>query len=264
LRPCDEATIRRTLLPPWKALELGHCVKQDAAQDCANAWDGLEEGQGLGIVWLRRCEDQECKSVQPLSIIGDESTGDLKGLWHGDILTTLGSPGPVGLVGNLLAALGQGRLAVGIVPMRSKCRACAPQGRAASEQVAGGAHLRRRDRGWWKHAAAEQRRHLLGSALVVFGLAAVQGFPGESLPQHAGAACCGPYVGEPGPGEETLDGHDQAGTRGRHSLEQRCRRGWHGAVEQPCAIVAQDADVQTPGMQVDTAVKGVLIGGESP
>jgi hypothetical protein len=37
----------------------------------------------------------------------------------------------------------------------------------------------------------------------------------------------------------------------------------HVAGEQKFAIVAQEADVHTPGMQVDPAVKRVLIGVES-
>ena len=117
--------------------------------------------------------------------------------------------------------------------------------------------------GWWQHAAAAQRGQLLGIDLVVCGLAAVHGFYVESMPPHAGEAC-GTEVGERVPGEVTRDGHYQAVTRGRHSLEKRCRRGLHGAVEQHCAIVAHDADIHTPGMHVDTAIQGGLIGVESP
>jgi hypothetical protein len=169
----------------------------------------------------------------------------------------------VGFVGDLLADLGSVRLAVGVVHLSQECRAFAHQVRATSEQVAGGAPLRRRDISWWKPAAAEPRRNLVRIELVVFGLAAVHGFHGERMPQHAGDTCCGTEVGEPVPGEETLDGHDQAVTIRRNSLEKRFRRGFHVAVEQHVAIVAHDADVHTPGMQVDTTVKGVLLGVES-
>ena len=135
-------------------------------------------------------------------------------------------PCTVGCVGHLLADLGPGRRAGGLVHRRSKVRALAHQGRAASEQSAGGAYVRRRDLGVWQQASAEQRRNLVGIELVVCGLAAVHGLHGASMPQHEGEACCGPAVGEPVPGEETRDGHDQAVTRGRHRLEKRCRRGW--------------------------------------
>jgi hypothetical protein len=241
-----------------------HGVEPAEAQDCAKAWDGWEEGQGLGSVWLGCCEEKECKIVQQLRILGEKSEVDLHGLGHGDILTTLGHPGTVGCVGNLLADLGQVLLAVGMLPMRSQCRPVAHQVGAAAEQGAGGAHRSRRDRGGWKPAAAEPCRTLVGIDLGVLGLAAVPGFHVERMPQHAGDAVCGTAVGEPVPGAATRDGHDQAGTSGRHSLEKRCKRGLHVAVEQHCAIVTHDADVHTPGLHVETAVKGGLRGGESP
>ena len=53
-------------------------------------------------------------------------------------------------------------------------------------------------------------------------------------------------------------------TIGRHSLEQRFRRGFHVAVQHNFTVVIHDTDVHAPGMQVDTAVKGVLMGVESP
>ena len=202
--------------------------------------------------------------MQPLRIRGEESAVALQGLCTATSRTTRGDPGTGGFGGQRLAERGPGRRAGGLVHRRAKVRALAPQGRAASEQSAGGALVRRRDRGLWPPATAAQRRHLVGSELGVCGRAAGHGWHGARLPQPAGAAGCGPEVGEPVPGAETRDGHDHAVTRGCHSLEQRCRRGCHGAVEPPGALVAHDADVHTPGMPVETAVQGGLSGGESP
>jgi hypothetical protein len=106
-----------------------------------------------------------------------------------------------------------------------------------------------------QHAAAQQRRQLWGSALVVFGLAAVHGLHGEGVPQYEGEACCGTQVGAPVPGEGTLDGHHQAVPIGRNSLEKRCRRGLHVAVEQHFAVVVQETDVHGAGVQVAPTVK---------
>ena len=264
LRPGDEATRRRQSLPPGHASALGHGGEPDEAQDGAKARDGVAAGQGLGLVWLRRGEEKEGKSVPPLRIRGEESAVALQGLWHGDRRTTRGDPGTGGFGGQRLAERGPGRRAGGLGHRRAKVRALAHQGRAASEQSAGGALVRRRARGLWPPATAEQRRNLVGSALGVCGRAAVHGWHGARLPQPAGAAGCGPAVGEPVPGAETRDGHDHAVTRGCHSLEQRCRRGGHGVVEPPGALVAHDADVHTPGLPVETAVQGGLSGGESP
>jgi hypothetical protein len=41
VRTFDEATIRRTILPPGQALKLVHGVEPDEAQDVAQARDGL-------------------------------------------------------------------------------------------------------------------------------------------------------------------------------------------------------------------------------
>jgi hypothetical protein len=70
-------------------------------------------------------------------------------------------------------------------------------------------------------------------------------------------------VGKPIPGEDTFDRHDQPFTIGGNRLEERFRGGFHVAVQHDFAIVTQDANVHTAGMQVDTAVKLVLIGVES-
>jgi hypothetical protein len=50
---------------------------------------------------------------------------------------------------------------------------------------------------------------------------------------------------------------------GGNGLEKGFRRGFHIAVHEDFAIVAQDADVHGTGVQVDSALKWVLIGVES-
>jgi len=37
----DEAAIRRAILHPWEASDLGHCVEQDETEEFANAWHCL-------------------------------------------------------------------------------------------------------------------------------------------------------------------------------------------------------------------------------
>ena len=64
--------------------------------------------------------------------------------------------------------------------------------------------------------------------------------------------------------EDTLDGHNQAVTRGGNGLEERFGRCWHGAVQHDLDVLTQDTDVHGAGMQVDTAVQWVLRGVESP
>jgi len=103
----------------------------------------------------------------------------------------------------------------------------------------------------------------VGSDLIVFGFAAVNGFHREGMPQNEGEPCCSTQVSEPIPREDTLDGHDQAVTIRGDGLEKRFRSGFPMTVQQHCALVVHDTDIHAPGMPVDTAVKGVLMGVEA-
>jgi hypothetical protein len=114
-----------------------------------------------------------------------------------------------------------------------------------------------------EHTTPEWRGHLVRLALVVFGFAAVNGRHREGMPQHEGHPFVHTAIGEPIPSEETLDGDDQPRTRGGHGLENVFRRRFHSAVQQDFPSLTQDADVHAPGMQVNTAVKLVLVGGEA-
>jgi hypothetical protein len=83
------------------------------------------------------------------------------------------------------------------------------------------------------------------------------------MPQNEGDPFCSTQVSEPIPGEATLDGHDQAVTLRGDGLEERFRSGCHITGQQNFALVVHDTDIHAPGMQVDTAVKGGVIGVES-
>src|SRR5262245_64829574 len=105
---------------------------------------------------------------------------------------------------------------------------------------------------------------LLRIDLVVFGLAAMAGLHRESMTSDAGNACVSPQVGEPIPGEEAFNRHDQPLTRGGNGLEERFRSGLPSAVQHDLTIVTQDADVHGAGLQVEATVKWVLRGVEAP
>jgi hypothetical protein len=100
--------------------------------------------------------------------------------------------------------------------------------------------------------------------LVVFGFAAVNGPHLEGMTQHEGNPFVHTEIGEPIPSEDTLDGDDQTLTIGGHGLEKGFRPRFHIAVQQDFPILTQDADIHGAGMQVDTTVKWVLAGVESP
>lgn len=150
----DEAAIRRAILHPWDAIDLVKFVEQDETEDCANAWHGLSEVQGLGIVLCGRFEHKEFEVAEPLVIRGDQREVDFTSLVDRRVLKPLGDACPIGFVGDFLADFGPGILAVGMLHMRQEFRAFAHQVCTASEHITGRAPLRRRARGLWQHAAA--------------------------------------------------------------------------------------------------------------
>src|SRR5262249_4622691 len=100
--------------------------------------------------------------------------------------TAFGDALPLGLVGDLLAQLGQVVWAVGLLARGQECSPLAPQGGAAPQEVTGGTPLRRRDVGWWEQAAAQEGGNLVRIDRGIFGLAALDGFPGEGVAQDKG------------------------------------------------------------------------------
>jgi len=104
----------------------------------------------------------------------------------------------------------------------------------------------------------------LGIDLIVFGFAAVNGFHIEGMSQDKGNALVGTEIGQPVPGKQTLDGDNEALAVRREGLEQGGRSGLHGTVQQDFSSVIHDTDVHAPRMQINTTVKCVLVGVESP
>jgi hypothetical protein len=109
----------------------------------------------------------------------------------------------------------------------------------------------------------EINSNLLRIDFVVFRLATVDGFHIEGMAEDEGNAFLGTEVGEPVPGEDTFDRHDKTIAVGGNRLEKRFRGRLHILVQHDFPVVVHDTDVHTPGMQVDTTVKWVLLGVES-
>jgi hypothetical protein len=174
-------------------------IEHHAAKKLANAGHRWQQLQGLGLVGLGGVEAREFAVLKQLIIRGAERQIDRHGLWHGGIGTALGDTRAVGLLGDVRADLGQVVLRRGLWPRGQACRTCAHQVGTASEQVPGGAPLGRRDLGLWEPAPAPQGGNLVGSALVVFGRATMDGVHREGRPQDEGNALVRPEVGEPGP-----------------------------------------------------------------
>jgi hypothetical protein len=214
-------------------------------------------------VLLRRFDDKEFEVASHLIRIGDQIEVDRNGLLDSRVVKPLGDACTIGCISGFLADLGQVLLRIGLLDMGQELGAFAHQVCAASKQITGRAHLGRIDIGFWKHAAAEQGGNLLRVDFVVFGFTAVDGFHVEGMPQHKGNTLWRTEVGQPVPGEDTFDGHHQPVTIGRNGLEKRFRSGFHVAVHQDFPAMVHDTNIHAPGMQVDTAVKLVLLGVEA-
>jgi hypothetical protein len=70
-------------------------------------------------------------------------------------------------------------------------------------------------------------------------------------------------VGQPIPGEDACDTGDHVGSVRCDSFEKRFWASRHVPVHQNLTILVQDTKVHGAGMQIDAAVKGVLLGVES-
>jgi hypothetical protein len=70
-------------------------------------------------------------------------------------------------------------------------------------------------------------------------------------------------VGEPVPGEHALAGDGESVAEGLDGLEEGGGRGGNGVVPDGVAVAVEDADGEGPGVEIDAAVKSVLLVVES-
>jgi hypothetical protein len=134
---------------------------------------------------------------------------------------------------------------------------------AASEPVAGGPHRRGIDIGLGEPPATEPHRNFLGIDFVVFGFAAVDGFPLQGMPEDKRHVFSCTPVGQPVPGKEAFDTDDKILPIGRDGFEKGLWASGPIAVHQDRAIPMQDAEGHRASVPVDTARKLVLLGVES-
>jgi len=230
LAACDQARVRGKSLYAGKAAEVVNVREQDEAEELADPGAGLSQIQRVGVMVFGRLDDRECDVAQQCIVLGDERQVALDGLVHGRVVKALSAPLPVRVVSDFLADVGHVVGRVGIGPMREECCTLAHQRRAPPQEVTGGPHLGRRDRGLGEQPPSEQSGNLLGIALGVFGLAAMDGFHGEGVSQDKGDFLGSAEIGESIPGAHTFDRYDETLTRGSHSREERFRSGFHIAV----------------------------------
>jgi hypothetical protein len=98
----------------------------------------------------------------------------------------------------------------------------------------------------------------------VFGLAAVDRFHIQRVPEANGNLFLGTEVGEPVSGQETCDHDDQILPIGCNGLAPRLWTGFHVAMQEDLAVLAEATHVHATSMQINAAIRVVLFGVESP
>jgi len=83
------------------------------------------------------------------------------------------------------------------------------------------------------------------------------------MSKHKRDFVLGAQIGEPIPDEHALDGDDDILPVGFDGPEKGLRRGFVVLMKHGVALLIQDAKVHGSGVQIDSAIKFVLIGVES-
>ena len=221
-------------------------------------------GEGLGLVRLG-CADEIQLQVKHQTGVGvDQREVQRHTLMDGGLGKRCSPARPVRHSGELFAALRQMILAVGLLDSSESRRACAHERPPAPQEVTGRMPLSGIDVGLGQHAAAEEHRHRMGIDCIVLGLTAMHRLQIEGMAQDAGKPRGGAEVGQPVPGQETFDAHDQSVSVRGTRLQERLGGRFHMAVEQELSILVEDAQRHRAHVQVEATVQLVGLRGDAP
>jgi hypothetical protein len=92
-------------------------IEQHQGQALPHPRDGAQAGAGVGIVRRGAFDAGEFQVSEELIVVGNQGQVALEALVHGGVSKALGDPVAVGLLGDLLADLGQVILTVSILDM---------------------------------------------------------------------------------------------------------------------------------------------------
>src|SRR6266851_7774244 len=159
--------------------------------------------------------------------------------------------------GQLLGKRRQVALAVEDLHVGGQSAALVHQIHAPTQQVARFAHALGVDVRERERPAPQQARDLAGVDAVVLGLAAVDGFHVQGVPQHERNLFLPAHVREPVPAEHALDADDDAVTKGRDRMKKGFRVAGEVVVEDDVAVVIEDAQIHRSCVQVDAAVESM-------
>jgi hypothetical protein len=202
----------------------------------------LVQREGMSLVGLGGVHAVACQGLAPGIVRGEERPIDGDGVRPRRLLKALGPPGAAGVVGDVLAELGQVVWARGLVPMRPQRSALAPQRRTTPQEVAGGAPRRRIDICRWPPSPAPQGGNRVGLARVVCGRAPWLACRERAWPSTQGLPACAPRSASPSPGKRP----SAAPTRPAREGATAVRHGSGAAVLWRCSRMAPAGGTRPP------------------
>jgi hypothetical protein len=151
-------------------------------------------------------------------------------------------------------------LPVGRLHVGQELGALTGQRSETPEHVAGRPPLSGLDARLREPPAAPQNVEVLGVECVAWGHAVVESEHRPRMAEDHGHLRVGPKVGEPVAGKEAFDCDYQIRPIGRNGREPGLRPGFHGAMPQALAVLAEDTPVHAVRMQSNAAIRVVLLG----
>jgi hypothetical protein len=260
----NEPTVGDDFLHPRDTAAIMDCIQQHEGQDLADPRERAQAVERLCLMRLGRRDKSQLQGGAQAVVRVDQREVHRDALLDGWIGKPFSHAVSVALVGQSLADFREVVLAVRIVGMSQPLGSFAHERQAAPEEVAGGAPLGGRDIGLGEHPAAQEDGDLVGSDLVVFGLAPMDGLHVEGVAQDEGNPLAGTEIGQPVPREDAFDADDEILLVGCNSFQQWCGGCLHISMQQDLSVPIHNTDVHGPGMQIDATVKFVLFSRDAP
>jgi len=254
----DQAAVGDEILDRWETLDGFNLIEDDKAQDSADAGDGFEQGIGHRIVMVGHGDDITLHFCYD-GIIGlNDCKIRIDHLLNRGIFKAFGDARTVLGFGDTSQEIVEVVLAPGILYMGIEFCTFSHEMIPSPEQIPGCSHFGRVGIGHGDHASPEQDRDLVGIDLVVFGLAAVDGFHVQGVTEDKGDTMLFTEIGDPVPGEHAFHRDHNILPEGFYDLEEDFAIGFDVSVQSDLPCFIEDAEIHFFGMKVDSAIKFVL------
>jgi len=200
LGPCHQATGSDNVLHPRAAGAVMEVIEPDQTPELAETGPRPEPVACVGVVCVGRGQDRPRPVTEPRVVRANPRQVPREALGPRGLGAAFRHPGPMSLVGDLLAKLREVIRTSGLVAGRAPRRALPPERPPAAEPLPGRPPGGGRAVGLRAHPATAPDRDRVGSDRVGCGCATLAGLHGEGRPQqHTGTPVLSAEVGAPGP-----------------------------------------------------------------